>query len=123
MEIWINPKCSKCHTALDTLDAAGATYTVRRYLENPPTTTDITDVLDRLSLQPWDITRTREPEADKAGLAKLTRTSADREAWITALAQHPTLIQRPILTTDDGFAVIARDQDSLNQAIKHTHNP
>jgi len=34
MEIWVNPACSKCRSALSILDAAGAAYTVRRYLES-----------------------------------------------------------------------------------------
>ena len=36
MEIWINPACSKCRSALTLLDAEGADYTVRRYLEEMP---------------------------------------------------------------------------------------
>lgn len=122
MEIWINPECSKCHTALTTLEESDTTYTVRRYLEDPPTATEITDVLDRLGLQPWDITRTNEPAAHDAGLTTLGRTSANRDAWIAALAQHPILIQRPIITTDDGTAIIARDEKSLHQAI-HSKPP
>ena len=30
MEIWLNPACSKCRTAVSELDAAGIHYTVRR---------------------------------------------------------------------------------------------
>ena len=31
----VNPACAKCRIALDSFDAAGAEYTVRRYLEPP----------------------------------------------------------------------------------------
>ena len=41
MEIWINPACSKCRSALSILDAEGADYTVRRYLEDVPTPAEI----------------------------------------------------------------------------------
>jgi arsenate reductase (glutaredoxin) len=37
VEIWINPACSTCRTATKALDEAGVTYTVRRYLDDPPT--------------------------------------------------------------------------------------
>src|ERR1700712_782594 len=37
MEIWINPACSKCRAATALLDQAGAAYTERRYLVDPPT--------------------------------------------------------------------------------------
>ena len=41
----------------------------------------------------------------------------DRERWIAALAQHPLLIQRPILLLDDGTALIARTQQDLHCAV------
>jgi arsenate reductase len=37
MEIWVNPACSKCRAATAHLDEAGIDYTVRRYLDEPPT--------------------------------------------------------------------------------------
>ncbi len=67
MEIWINPACSKCRSAIGMLDAEGADYTVRRYLEDVPTEDEIRDVLDRLGLEPWDITRTQEADAKELG--------------------------------------------------------
>jgi arsenate reductase len=33
------------------------------------------------------------------------------------MVEHPILIQRPILTADDGTTVVGRDPDSLNQAV------
>ncbi|MFD0890274.1 arsenate reductase family protein, partial [Streptosporangium algeriense] len=68
MEIWINPACSKCASALSLLDDMGATYTVRRYLEEPPTAQEIEDVLRRLGMQPWDVARLAEPVAAELGL-------------------------------------------------------
>ena len=68
MEIWLNPACSKCRTAVTQLDAAGVSYTVRRYLDDPPTAAELEDVLARLGLEPWDITRTKEPQARDLGL-------------------------------------------------------
>lgn len=68
MEIWINPACSKCRSAISLLDAEGAEYTVRRYLEDVPSEDEIRAVLERLNLEPWDITRTGEAEAKELGL-------------------------------------------------------
>jgi arsenate reductase len=33
VEVWLNPACQKCRTAISTLDEAGVDYTVRRYLD------------------------------------------------------------------------------------------
>jgi arsenate reductase len=117
MEIWINPACSKCRTALSILDAEGAEYTVRRYLEDVPTPSEIGDVLARLQLQPWDIVRTGEPEAKALGLRDWPRTAESRDRWIAALSEHPTLIQRPIITADDGHAVVARSDDAVRSML------
>ncbi|MEV6617237.1 ArsC/Spx/MgsR family protein [Streptomyces sp. NPDC051051] len=117
MEIWINPACSKCRSALTLLDAEGADYTVRRYLEDVPSEDEISAVLDRLGLEPWDITRTREAEAGELGLREWPRDAAARGRWIAALAGHPRLIQRPIITAEDGTAVVARTDEAVRDAL------
>ncbi|GGJ47996.1 arsenate reductase family protein [Streptomyces brasiliensis] len=117
MEIWINPACSKCRSALTLLDAEGADYTVRRYLEDVPSADEIRGVLDRLGLEPWDITRTQEAAAKELGLKEWPRDDASRERWIGALAEHPKLIQRPIITADDGSAVVARTDEAVRDAL------
>ncbi|MFC9908610.1 arsenate reductase family protein [Streptomyces sp. NPDC059862] len=117
MEIWINPACSKCRSAVKLLDAEGADYTVRRYLEDVPTEDEIRDVLSRLGLEPWDITRTQEAAAKEIGLKDWPRDAAARDRWVTALAEHPKLIQRPIITADDGTAVVARTDEAVREAL------
>ena len=116
MEIWVNPACSKCRAATAALDEAGVAYTVRRYLDEPPTFTELEDVLARLGLEPWHITRTGEPES--VAVNGLPRTPAAREEWLRALVDHPRLIQRPIITADDGTTVVARDPDSLARVLR-----
>ncbi|MFJ9019193.1 arsenate reductase family protein [Streptomyces sp. NPDC102259] len=117
MEIWINPACSKCRSALTLLDAEGADYTVRRYLEDVPSQDEIAAVLDRLGLEPWDIARTQEAVAEELGLKDWAREASTRERWITALAAHPRLIQRPIITADDGTALVARTDEAVRDAL------
>ncbi|MEV6009753.1 arsenate reductase family protein [Streptomyces sp. NPDC051976] len=117
MEIWINPACSKCRSALSLLDAEGAEYTVRRYLDDPPTAAELTEVLGRLGLEPWDITRTGEPAAAELGLTTWPRDAEARERWIAALAGHPSLIQRPIITAEDGTTVIGRSESAVRSVL------
>ncbi len=117
MEIWINPACSKCRSAVSLLDAEGAEYTVRRYLEDVPSEAEIRDVLERLGLEPWDITRTQEAVAKELGLKEWARDGSSRARWVAALAAHPKLIQRPIITADDGTAVVARSDEAVREAL------
>ncbi|MFI9559583.1 arsenate reductase family protein [Nonomuraea endophytica] len=116
MEIWINPACSKCRSAISLLDAEQAEYTVRRYLDDPPTEAEIREVLARLGLEPWDITRTGEDAAEE--LASWPRGPDNRDRWIRALAEHPILIQRPIITADDGHAVIGRTEEAVRSVLR-----
>lgn len=116
IEIWVNPACSKCRTAVSELDAAGSEYVIRRYLEDPPTIQDIEDVLDRLGVEPWDITRT--PDAKGLGIDVPPKTAAERDTWIALLASEPKLIQRPIITASDGTTVVGRDPVSIERVIK-----
>jgi arsenate reductase len=114
VEIWLNPACSKCRTAVATLDEAGVSYTVRRYLDDAPTPAELAEVLERLGLEPWDIAR--DKEAREEGI-DLPRTPESREAWLEALAAHPRAIQRPIITAADGTTVVGRDPESLAEVI------
>ncbi|HWJ09502.1 MAG TPA: ArsC/Spx/MgsR family protein [Nocardioides sp.] len=115
IEIWLNPSCSKCRTAESELRAAGVEYTVRRYLDDPPTTAELDDVLARLGLEPWDIARTAD--ARKLGITLPAKEAGERATWVRLLAARPELIQRPIITAADGTTVVGRDPESVARAI------
>ncbi|HEX5771358.1 MAG TPA: ArsC/Spx/MgsR family protein [Nocardioidaceae bacterium] len=123
MEIWVNPACSKCRAATALLDEAGIAYTGRRYLDEPPTAEELTAVLDRLGLEPWDVARTGEPAAAEIGLAQVPKDAENRDRWVAAMVEHPILIQRPILTADDGTTVVGRDPDALRKAVAAEGEP
>jgi arsenate reductase len=117
MEMWFNPRCSKCRIAKEALDEAGLTYHLRYYLEEPPTVADLTEVLGRLGLEPWEICRTGDAPA--AGVTLPAGRDADhRDEWIRLLSDNPALIQRPLVVTDDGTAYVARDPDAVAAVIR-----
>ena len=113
--MWFNPGCSKCRVAKEMLDEAGVEYTIRRYLDDPPTAAELEFVLDRLGVEPWDIARMGEPVAAEEKLAELPR---DRRQWIDVMVRNPSLIQRPIIVADDGSAVVARSEDAVRQVVE-----
>jgi arsenate reductase (glutaredoxin) len=118
MEIWLNPDCTKCRIAIKTLDEAGMDYVVRRYLDDPPTAAELAEVVNRLGLEPWDVARLGEPVAAELGLADWPRDPDSRQRWLRALAEHPILIQRPIITAGDGHTVIGRSESALDEIIE-----
>jgi arsenate reductase len=117
MEIWVNPRCSKCRSATAALDEAGVDYVVRRYLDEPPTVAELADVVARLGLDPWDVARTGEPVAAEVGLRDLPRDAEHRRQWLELMAANPILIQRPIITADDGTTVVGRSDEALQQVL------
>ena len=117
MEIWFNPSCSKCRIAGQELADAGLDVPQRRYLEDLPTAAELSGVLDRLGMQPWEIARLGEAVAKELGMGSWSRGAADRERWIAAMVAHPKLIQRPIVLLDDGRAVVARTPEAIQDVI------
>jgi arsenate reductase len=115
VEIWFNPSCSKCRVSEELLDEAGVTYTERRYLDDPPTVEELDRVTTLLGVEPWDLTRMDEPRAAELDLANAPR---DRSAWLAVLAANPVLVQRPIVITDDGRAVIGRPPERILDLLR-----
>jgi len=114
LEYWHNPRCSKSRAGKELLDAAGATYTERRYVDDAPTADELDRVLTALGKEPWDIARMGEDVAKELDLASLPH---DRKKWIAVMAEHPILIERPILVTDDGRAALGRPTEDLKALL------
>lgn len=113
----MNPACSKCRSAVKMLDEAGSEYTVRRYLEDPPTAAELGAVLTRLGLEPWEVARTQEKVAKELGLPAWPKDADHRDRWIEAMVAHPILIQRPIITADDGTTVVGRTPEAVRTVL------
>lgn len=114
LTLWHNQRCSKSRSAKDILDEAGVTYSERRYLESPPTARELHAVLTALGKEPWEVARTGESVAKELGLSSLPH---DRAQWIEVMVANPILIERPILVTDDGRAVIGRPPEDVRTLL------
>ena len=110
MELWHNPRCTKSRQAKELLDGKGVEYAERRYLDRPPTAEELDAVLTAMGKEPWEVTRLGEPVAEELGLKTAPK---DRAAWIRAMVEHPILIERPILVTDDGRAAVGRPTEAI----------
>ena len=115
MEIWFNPSCSKCQAARTAIDVCGEPYTLRNYLEVPPSEVELDELFTKLARQPWEVCRMKEPIADELGLPSMAK---DRATWIRVMVEHPILIERPILVCSDGRAVIGRSDEALADALR-----
>lgn len=98
--IWHNPRCSKSRQTLALLEGKGIAPTIRKYLEDAPSEAEIKDVLGKLGLAPLALMRTKEALFKELGLK-----GASDAALITAMAQNPKLIERPVMLAGDKAAL------------------
>ena len=103
LTLWHNQRCSKSRGACELLTDAGADFDEKRYLDDPPTAADLDKVLTALGMEPWDLARMGETLAKELDLKALPH---DRSTWIDVMVANPILIERPILVTQDGRAVV-----------------
>ncbi|HEX5328736.1 arsenate reductase (glutaredoxin) [Sulfuricurvum sp.] len=106
--IWHNPKCSKSREALQLLEESAKAYEVFNYLDTPPARDEIVDLLSKLGVSARELMRTKEDLYKELGVASIT----DEAKLIDVLAEHPKLIERPILIEDNG-AVIGRPVEKV----------
>lgn len=107
--LYHNNRCSKSREALDLLEQSGKTFSVRYYLEQPLSVAELTALLKALQLSARDLLRSKEDEYKNLGLAD---PALSEQQLISALVQHPKLMERPVLQVGDN-AVIARPADKM----------
>ena len=91
--IWHNPRCSKSRTALALLEERGVKPTHVKYLETPPTESEIRHVLSLLGVPAIDLMRRGEATFKELNLS--SDTSEDE--LVSAMTSHPILIERPVI--------------------------
>ncbi|MBE0498154.1 MAG: arsenate reductase (glutaredoxin) [Campylobacterales bacterium] len=91
--IWHNPRCSKSREALSLLESKGANAAVFKYLEQKITAEMIEELLNKLGISAKELLRTKEEEYASLGL----KDERDEKKLILAMAEHPKLIERPIV--------------------------
>ena len=91
--IYHNARCSKSRAACQLIAERGVPATVINYLETPPSREELRALLAKLGMAAADLVRRSEPAYQDLYAG---RTLSEDE-WITALATHPILIERPIV--------------------------
>lgn len=113
LTLYHNPRCSKSRGALELLEARGLTPTVVRYLETPLNVAQLQSLLGKLGISARQLLRTGEDEFKALNLADSSLSEAQ---LIAAIAEHPKLMERPILEVGDK-AVIGRPIENLLEIL------
>jgi arsenate reductase len=91
---------------------AGVELPVREYLHDPLSVDELRRIVELLGVRPIDIVRRGEPQYAALGLGDAT---PDEEV-LRAMAEHPILIERPIVVRG-GRAVVGRPPDTVQQIL------
>jgi arsenate reductase len=108
-DIYHNPRCSKSRQTLALLEDKGITPTIVDYVNTPPTVETLRQVLKQLELTPRELLRKGEVVYKELGLKDTTLSDED---LIKAMAEHPKLIERPIVI-HNGQAKLGRPPEAV----------
>jgi len=111
--IYHNPKCSTSRNVLGFLRAAGHEPRIIEYLKTPPSRAEMKRLVKRMGAKMSDVVRWKEPLAKEAGLDK--ETSSEDEL-LDAMMEHPILINRPIVVSDDAVK-LCRPSETVKELL------
>ena len=94
VRIFHNPNCSKCRLTMDLLNEKGVETAVVEYLNSPPNSDELNEVLELLGLEPRDLMRKHETPYKENNL---DNPDLSRNQLIQAMIDNPILIERPII--------------------------
>ena len=107
--IYHNPRCSKSRQTLEILNQQNVGLEIIEYLETPPDAETLKQILSYLDIPARELLRKGESAYKDAGLDD---TSLSEDDLITAMVEHPILIERPIVVCN-GKAAIGRPPESV----------
>lgn len=107
--IYHNPACGTSRNTLALIRARGLEPTVIEYLKTPPTPAELMDLVERMGVSMRAILRKNGTPFAELGLDDPTLTD---DQLLDAIAQHPILMQRPIVVTPKGVR-LCRPADTV----------
>ncbi|MGA9269705.1 MAG: arsenate reductase (glutaredoxin) [Lutimonas sp.] len=112
MKILHNPRCRKSREGLQILESSGKDFTIVEYLKEPLTQEELNDVLSKLDMSAIELVRKNEKEWKENFKGK----EMTEDEVIAAMADHPKLIERPIVISGDR-AVVGRPPENIQQLL------
>ena len=116
--IYHNPACSKSRETLALIREHGIEPRIVEYLKTPPTRATLRNLIQHLQLRAEDLVRREEAEFKEHFAGK----KLDEEGWLKALAEHPKLIQRPIVVRG-ARAALGRPPANVLKLLEEAKSP
>ena len=109
--IWHNPACGTSRNTLAMIRATGTEPTIIEYLKTPPDAATLATVAAAVG-GAAALMRVKGTPAAELGLV-----GADDAAILAAMAEHPILINRPVVITPRG-TVLARPSEKVLEVLE-----
>ena len=103
--IYHNPACGTSCNALAGIRKLGHEPRIVEYLKSPLSRAEIAALIARMEIPLRNVVRRKEPLFQELGLGEKDVTE---DELLDALAEHPILINRPIVVVEDDASVTAR---------------
>lgn len=100
--IYHNPKCTTSRKVLEMIREQGVEPKVIDYIADPPDRAELAGLLERLGLRARDLLRRRGTPYDELGLDD---PKLGERALIDTIAEHPILMERPVVVTERGAKI------------------
>ena len=113
LTVYEKPTCSKCRQLFVLLEARGVEFERVNFHVDPLRADSIRELLGKAGLSAADALRTKEPVY--AALA-IGERSLSNDELIELMAEHPELLQRPIVERGDR-AVLARPPERVLELL------
>lgn len=113
VKIYHNPRCSKSRQTLQLLQEQNIEVEIIEYLKNPPTVAELSDILQKLNIEPRALMRKNEAEYKETGMNNPDLSSNE---LIKGMVATPKLIERPIVLTNNK-AAIGRPPESVLEIL------
>lgn len=108
IQIYHNQRCGKSRNCLLLLQNADKEIEIIKYLDNPPTMTELRALLQKLNIPAIELVRQKEP----IWIEQFKGKKLSDDQIIQAMSQHPILIERPIVIKGNK-AIIGRDLEKV----------
>lgn len=110
-----NPDCGTSRNVLAIIEASGETPIVIEYLKTGWTRSQLAALFAAADLTPRTALRTTKSPAEELGLLD---PSVDDETLLTAMLEHPVLVNRPIVCSPKGV-LLCRPSETVLDLLRN----
>lgn len=112
IRVYHNPRCRKSRETLEIIRNQGYEPEIIEYLKDPPTMSELKNLLDKMNMKPEEIIR----KGEDLFRSNFKGKKMSDEEWLNVLVKNPKLIERPIVVSGDRV-VLGRPPEKVREIL------